>query len=189
MKINAWPICVFCFVSSAMGASQGWSQASSTPASPGALIAPAGTQIELELTETVSTRTHGIGAKFSIRLAAPVIVNGQELIAPGVVGEGEVVDSGKGGMGGKPGKLVLAARFLMVNGVRTPVRGLRMSGSGVDRSGTSTGIAAIPYIGLASLLVSGGDVVITSGGRASARLAQDFPAPAQAQPNVQPAAQ
>lgn len=145
-------------------------------AAPSAILsASKGTQIEVELTETVSTRTHGIGARFGLRLAAPLVVGGQELIPVGVTGEGVVIDSGKGGMGGKPGKLVLAARFLTVNGTQVAIRGLSMSRAGTDRSNASMGVAMIPYVGLASILVSGGDVVITSGGRASARLAQDFP--------------
>src|SRR6478736_9008088 len=61
----------------------------------------AGTVVMVELAEPVSTKTHKSGDTFAIRLAEPVVVQGQIVLQAGTKGLGEVTDAAKPGMGGK----------------------------------------------------------------------------------------
>src|SRR5580704_1804501 len=72
----------------------------------------AGTTVQVELVDRLSTKTVKTGDTFALQLAAPLIVNGEVVLPAGALGAGEVVESAKPGMGGKPAKLVLAARYL-----------------------------------------------------------------------------
>src|SRR5215469_3372872 len=65
---------------------------------------PAGTVVMVQLADAVSTKTHKTGDTFAIRLAEPVVVQGQIVLPAGTVGVGEVDDSSKPGFGGKGAK-------------------------------------------------------------------------------------
>jgi hypothetical protein len=95
--------------------------------------------VELELAETVSTRTIKRGDTFALKLAAPLIVDGRVLIPAGVAGVGQVVDAGKPGLGGRPAKLVLAARRLEFDGRQAPLRGFFLGGTGADNTEATGG--------------------------------------------------
>lgn len=152
------------------------------------LSVPSGTQITIEITDLVSTRTAKRDDFFNIRLAAPVILNGVIVIPEGTLGKGQVVDAGLPGMGGKPGKLVLAARYLELDGQRIPLRGLTMDMSARDNGGpavllSSAGGAAGAVIGL---IVTGGHMEVQAGTRANAKLGAAFSPTAATAPNLPP---
>jgi hypothetical protein len=128
--------------------------------------------VELELAETVSTRTIKRGDTFALKLAAPLIVDGRVLIPAGVAGVGQVVDAGKPGLGGRPAKLVLAARRLEFDGREAPLRGFFLGGTGADN--TEATAVTVALVGIAGFLIQGGHVEIPAGTRARAKLAQDF---------------
>jgi hypothetical protein len=147
------------------------------PAGASCCRVPAGTTVEVELVEPVSTKAQHTGDSFALRLAAPLIVDGRIVLRAGAPGVGEVIDSAKPGLGGKPAKLVLAARYVGRGRGRVALQGLQMSGAGHDHSNVAqavglTGIAFGP-LGLVGLAVRGGDVVFPAGMTATARLADD----------------
>ena len=82
--------------------------------------------VQVELADGVSTKTQKAGDSVALRLAQPVIVNGQIVMRAGARGLGQVVESAKPGMGGKPAKLVLAARYLTVRHTRIALQGLQL---------------------------------------------------------------
>src|ERR1700761_9037111 len=86
------------------------------PAAPGAVM---GTVIDIEITESISTKTCKPEGMFAIRLASPIAVGGKVIIPAGAVGMGQIVDAEPAGALGRPAKLVLAARYLEINGVHT----------------------------------------------------------------------
>jgi hypothetical protein len=138
---------------------------------------PAGTAVEVELTQVVSTKTEKAGDSFTLRLAEPLIVEGRIVLPAGAPGVGEVVESAKPGLGGKSAKLVLAARYLHPGGQRVSLVALQLSAAGRDNSMAAqavglTGIAFAP-LGFIGLAIHGGDVTFPIGTRASARLAGD----------------
>jgi hypothetical protein len=133
--------------------------------------------VEVELAQPVSTKTQKAGDSFSLRLAAPLIVNGQMLLRKGTPGIGEVITASRPGFGGKAAKLVLAAQYLNANGRRIPLEGLQLARSGRNNAGAAstiglTGLIFAP-LGLAGLAVHGGNVELPEGLKASAKISTD----------------
>jgi hypothetical protein len=143
--------------------------------------APAGTQVEVELAEPVSSRTQKAGDSFALRLAAPLVVDGEILLRQGTPGVGEVITSAGPGFGGKAAKLVLVARYLSANGRRVPLEGLQLAKAGRNNGAAAsavglTGLVFAP-LGLIGFAVRGGNVDLPEGLSASARLATNVVLP------------
>jgi hypothetical protein len=156
-------------------------EASDPAAAPsGCCTIPARTLLEIEIVDRVSSKLNRPGDRFAIRLAEPVLVDGNLLIPAGIRGEGEVVHAAKGGAGGKGGELILAARFLDLDGVRIPLRSFRYGPSqGHDKTKTvnTMNVAAaafVPALAFAGLFISGGNVDIPAGTRANAQTAEQL---------------
>jgi hypothetical protein len=151
--------------------------AASPAAAPAASIAsiPAGTPMDIEITELLSTKTSKVGDKFALKLAQPLKIGDTIVVPAGTPGTGEVIDVGKPGIGGKPGKLVIAGRFLTLDGTTIGIRGLQLRPiGGEDRTNVVLATSFVPYIGMASFLISGGHVEIPAGAWATAKLAAPF---------------
>lgn len=144
---------------------------------PTTLHLPAGTPVEIELAETLSSTTSHLADRFAIRLAAPISRDGVEVVAVGATGQGEVIDAARAGISGKQGKLIIAARYLDLNGKRVRVRGMTLMTSGKSRVDLATGVMLVPYVGVASILIKGGEIEIPAGARATVRLAEDVDLP------------
>jgi hypothetical protein len=143
---------------------------------------PAGTMVQVELADGVSTKTQKAGDSVALRLSQPLIVNGQVVLRAGARGLGQVVESAKPGMGGKPAKLVLAGRYLTgPGGAQVPLQALQLSGAGRNNAMAAQaaglgGIAFMP-LGFVGLAVRGGDVTFPRGTLATARVAGDMTLP------------
>jgi hypothetical protein len=152
----------------------------------------AGTEVEVELAEPVSTKTKHVGDTFALRLAEPLVVNGQLLLRKGTPGIGNVITSSKPGIGGKAAKLVLTAQYLKVNGRHIALEGLQLARSGRSNAGQANAVGLTGFIfaplGFVGLAVRGGSVDLPEGLSASAKLSTDvvLPSlgPAQAPPPV-----
>ena len=95
----------------------------------------------------------------------------------GAQGVGEVVESTKAGIGGKAGRLILAADYITDRGVRVRLQSLQMSVVGENKTMTANvaglgGLAFAP-LGLVGLAVRGGEVELPAGAIAQAKLAND----------------
>lgn len=137
---------------------------------------PAGTVMMVELAEPVSTRTHKAGDTFALRLAEPVVVQGQVVLQAGTKGVGEVTDASKPGLGGKGAKLVLSVRSLTgPGGSELPLKGLQLAaaGRGHERAATALGLGGIGFapLGFVGIAIHGGDVEFPEGTQATAKLA------------------
>ncbi|MDC7683689.1 hypothetical protein PQU92_10395 [Asticcacaulis sp. BYS171W] len=139
---------------------------------PESITIPNGTPIVVVITELVSTRTAKVGDMFALKLAEPLLWNGTVVIPEGTPGKGEVIDTGKPGMGGKPGKLVLAARYLEFEGRQVPIRALKMRMGAQDN--VSGAMAATIVVGVFGLAVTGGHMEAQVGMMATAKLGADF---------------
>lgn len=140
--------------------------------------ASAGTPIVLQIVNTVTTKVVKKGDKFAIRLVSPIVVDGKVLVPAGVTGEGEVIDAAHGGLMGKAGELLLAARYLDYNGVRIPLRSFKLGGRGTDNSNLSLAVSMVGLPGaVASIFIKGGEVEIPPGTLATAKLASDLDLP------------
>ena len=138
---------------------------------------PAGTELEVELVSGASSKTNALGDRVPIRLTAPLVKDGVVIAAAGAVGEVEVIDVAKSGMGGKQGKLIIAARHLDLNGQRVRVRGMSLMAAGESQVGMATGAIIVPYAAPLVFVIRGGDIEIPAGSRAKVRLAQAYDLP------------
>lgn len=135
------------------------------------------TEIEIEIAEPVSSKTHRQGNHFAIRLAEPITVDGRLVVPAGTPGVGEVVHSAKAGGAGRGGELILAARYLELDGQRIALRSFRYGRrQGKDKSASvntanMAAAAVMPAASLIGFLVKGGNVNIPANTRATAKVA------------------
>jgi len=134
------------------------------------------TEIEIEIAEPLSSKASRQGQHFAIRLAEPLVVDGHVVVPAGTPGVGEVVHSAKAGGAGRAGELVLAARYLELDGQRIPLRSFRYGPrhgkdkTGAVNTGNMVAAAVMPAASLVGFLVKGGEVDIPAGTRASAKV-------------------
>ncbi len=152
---------------------------------------PAGTIVEVELAEPLSSRTSEQEQLFALRLAAPIIIDGREVVPAGAAGGGEVIDAARSAFGGRQGRLIISGRYIEIGGQRARIRGMQITAAGDHRANTALAVSMIPYAGIAGIFIQGGEVEIPAGARGTARLAEDIeiaavPAPA-AETTTQPA--
>lgn len=155
--------------------------AATTAPSPcaGCVTLPALTPVKLELLAELSSKVSKSGQTFPIRLAEPIIVAGKFLVPAGATGMGEVVHAKGSGDGGAAGELVLAARYLDVDGQQLRLRSLNLASNGKSNTNTANTIgiagAASPLpISIISLLITGGQTVVPKGTVADAKTAAVF---------------
>jgi hypothetical protein len=153
--------------------------AAAAPAAPCCTIA-ARTVLEIEIVDTLNSKDNRNGQSFNFRVAAPLSVDGRMLIPAGTPGVGEVVHAARARAMGKAGELILAARYLDLNGTRIPLRTLRFGREqGRDNSATVTTIgvvsaATVPVASMVGFLISGGEVRVPAGTRATAQTATEL---------------
>jgi hypothetical protein len=157
-----------------------------TQQGPAPLALPEGKKVEIEFLATLSSATSHAGDMFPIRLAAPIEAGGQVVVPAGVLGLGEVIEAKPAGGSGKPGVLILAARYIDYNGHQIPLSALAQSPVGRDRvreankgmtgysaaslaGGTMAVAVAVPMTML-GMATSGGDTMVPKGGIAQARI-------------------
>ena len=145
---------------------------------------PAGTPIELEIDQLLNSATQSRGDRFAIKLHAPVIRDGIVLVPAGTLGVGEVIHADRSRGGGKPGELLIAARYLDFEGAQIPLRGLKLGGQGKDNSKIALGTAIA--IGPFAHFIRGREIEIPAGTVVSAKLARDLPIPAASTPEAIP---
>lgn len=133
------------------------------------------TEVEIEVAERVTSKISRQGQRFAIRLAEPIVVEGRIVVPAGTPGVGEVVHSAKAGGTGKAGELILAARYLELDGQRIPLRSFRYGRrqgkdkTGAVNTGNMVAAAVLPAASLVGFLIKGGEVDIPAGTRANAK--------------------
>jgi hypothetical protein len=146
-----------------------------TPQSqPYCCVLPQGTAVAVQLADAVDTETAKAGDRIAIRLAAPVIVDGQVVLPAGTRGEGRVVQASGAGLGGKGAKLVVSADYLTVGGGTVPLGGMQLTGAGKDHSMAADlaslgGWISLP-LGFVGFAVTGGEIEIPAGTNAAAKV-------------------
>lgn len=151
----------------------------SAPANSAPEIIPKGTPIIVEITQLISTKTAVRDDFFELKLVSPIVFQDRIIIPAGTKGSGQVVDAGKPQMGGASGQLVIAARYLIHDGQRIPIRGLKLNAVGQDKSVSAVGLSSVgtlagPAGAFVGLMVTGGDMEVPAGTLASAKLGVDF---------------
>lgn len=161
----------------ALPASQQGLLATASPADPH--LMPKLTPVAIEILDPVGSKISKSLDTFRIALAEPLML-GETVIAPaGTPGQGEVVHAKKAGGMGAAGELVIAARYLDINGRRLALRSTSIDAAGksrVDKVGAlAVASAATPLpIAMVGFFIKGGEIELPAGTRAVAKLAEDF---------------
>jgi hypothetical protein len=144
---------------------------------PERLRVPAMTPVFVKVDEEISSKVHKSGYRFPIRIAEDVRVGEIVVIPAGAAGEGEVVHAARSSIGGKPGELILAARYVRVGEIEIPLRSMVLGGAGKNRMNESLAASFVYGVGL---FVVGGAVIVPRDTLASAKTAVEIELPAQA---------
>ncbi len=139
------------------------------------VVVPALMLVDIEIAAPLSSATSKDGDTFPIKLASPIIVGGRVVIPAGVTGMGQVVHAQKSGMGGGGGELLLAARYLEVNGRRLRLRSFNAARYGKNQTGAA--LATSYAFGVFGLAVKGKNTEFAAGSVAEAKVAEAFEMP------------
>ena len=93
----------------------------------------------------------------------------------------EVIDARPAGFGGKPGKLVIAARYVDYAGHRIILHAMMLGGSG-QNNGTASLAMGLATGFLPGMIVQGGDLAYPAGTTTSAKVGADVTLPPPAPP-------
>ncbi|WP_062343092.1 hypothetical protein [Novosphingobium sp. CCH12-A3] len=169
------------------GSSCGWAQESTAAASTTVAVSavdqaksiPPLTTVEIVLDVALGSKISKTGETFPFHLAKPIILEGVEVVPAGTPGEGEVIHAKKGGGGGAPGELILAAKYLQLGARRLRLRSLKLDSLGNDKMGTVTGVSAaaaatVPAAALLGLFITGGEKTLPMGIILPAKTAEAF---------------
>jgi len=162
-------------------------------------VIPALTPVVIEVVPALGSRISKTGDLFAIRLVEPVMLDGTTVMPAGAGGMGEVVHAKKPGGSGAPGELVLAARFLEVDGRQLRLRSMNYADAGESKYKTVNNLliassATFPAASLIGFAITGKDTNVAAGTVVSAKTAIAFavapllPAPAAETPPAVPAA-
>jgi hypothetical protein len=140
-------------------------------------LLPALTVIELETVDMVSSGVHKPGDFFELRVASPVKVGETVLIPAGTPAIGQVVHSAKRGMAGKPGELILAARYVELPSAQVKLRAT-LGSVGKNNNNAAAGViiaasALAPVGAFIGLGIQGRNTVLPAGTLVAARTAVD----------------
>lgn len=99
--------------------------------------------VRIEILEEISSARNKRGDTFALQLADAVTLPDGRVLPASTHGQGEVIHADKSGVGGKPGELILAARFLEVPEGRLRLHALRLSGAGKAHNGAAVGASVV----------------------------------------------
>jgi len=129
--------------------------------------AAAGTAIAIAIDDHLNSRTANAGDTFRLHLAEPISVDGRVVAPAGVAGFGEVINSAPASIGGKPGELSLAVRYLDFQNQRVRIGHFRYGQTG--QNNMNGAIVAGAVLGVVGYLIVGGNVDVPAGTLGAAR--------------------
>lgn len=130
-----------------------------------------GTEVQLVLTETLSSQTAAKGQTFSLTVEQDVLVQGHVVIPKGSSASGLVVRAEPNGTFGKPGELQLRIQSLTLDGRRIPLFYSSLA-RGKDRDGSAVVLTAL--FGPVGIMKRGMVVTVPAGTRLLAYVDEAF---------------
>lgn len=137
------------------------------------VLLPANSEVVLTMNETVSSKSHRLGEKFSLTVAQDVKANGMTVIPRGARAVAQITRrTSKGGFG-KSGKMDFTFRYIDYNGIQIPIEG-RHHQAGEGRGGAAVGaMVAAGLVG--GMMVKGKSAKIEEGREFTARTLEAIP--------------
>lgn len=124
------------------------------------LILPRDTPVHLMVLNEVTTKEHGAGHRFKLRVQEPVLLDGKTVIPVGATAWGEVLTAERSGNIGKSGKVSARLLYVETGGVRIPVAG---ETSSKGKSGTAETVMGVLGLGVFGLFAKGNNAKIKAG--------------------------
>lgn len=106
------------------------------------------TPVHLMVLNEVSTKEHGAGHRFKLRVNRPVEVDGMTLVPVGTLAYGEVTSAESSGNVGKSGKVSARLLNIDLNGRAIPLSGDTSSAGNAGTAETIMGVLALGPFGL-----------------------------------------
>ncbi|HVF37320.1 MAG TPA: hypothetical protein VNA29_05195 [Sphingomicrobium sp.] len=135
------------------------------------------TGVQLAVLEELTSKTIATGAPVRMALSYPLHIRGQLGLPAGTPVEGVVIHAAKGGFGGKPGELVLAAkRIMLTDGSSIPLRSFKLvPQKGKDNQALAMGmvVAGGAIGGVAAMFITGGSARVAPGAYGTAKTSAD----------------
>ena len=141
---------------------------------------PALTPVVVRLEEAVSSNKNKPGDRFRITVAEDVRVGDTVVIPAGSAGEGEVIHAARSGAGGKPGELIVVARYVRVGDLEVRLRSFALGVAGKDHSNDA--FASSFLIGPFAMFVKGGVITVPAATLGTAKTALESRLPVVASP-------
>lgn len=132
---------------------------------------PAMTVIDLRILDHLNSKTSHVGDRFMIEVAQPVSIDGAIAIPAGAKGMGEVIHAARARAAGKAGELILAARYVDVQGTQIPLRSFQFGRSGKNYRDEAFAVGVIA--GPLAYFIVGGEVEVPVGTLVNAKVAAD----------------
>ncbi len=126
-------------------------------------VLPARTVVLFTLNTPISSKTAVAGEQFQLLVADNVLQNGVTIIPKGTPAFGEVIHASKAGGLGKAGELLVTIRYIDLNGQKIKMRSFQpFQGKGQSNTiatiSAVTAISTIPYAGLLTAFIQGGNI-------------------------------
>jgi len=151
--------------------------ATNTPATaqaPGKLVLQEGTEVDLQFSQGLSSKTAEEGDPVELTLAQDVKVGDVVVARAGCAAVGEVTHAKKAGMMGKGGELNIRLDYLKVGGTRVMLRGSK-GREGNDATGATVALTVL--FGPIGLIKHGKNIEIKQGTPLKAYVDSDTPLP------------
>ncbi|MEL7219605.1 MAG: hypothetical protein AAGK01_14405, partial [Pseudomonadota bacterium] len=131
---------------------------------------PRDTPVRLMVLNEVSTKEHKVGHKFKLRVDAPVLVDGNEVVPVGAIAWGELLSAEKSGNIGKSGKLSARLLYLDLDGREIPIDG---DTEADGKSGKGETILGVLSVGVFGLFAKGNNAKLKAGEKMTAFISED----------------
>ncbi len=136
------------------------------------LALAAKTVIDIEIAENISSRTAKVGDSVALRLPEPVKIGDRLILPIGTMGRGEVSHVARARWGGKPGELIVMARYLQCGDQKIPIGHFHFGASGESHLGAAFGAEMI--VPFSAFLINGDEMLVSAGTRGNARISADM---------------
>ena len=124
---------------------------------PSVIVIPAKMPIQFTLDSAISSKTAQPGGLFQLKVADDLVINNVLVIPAGTPAFGEVIHAQKSGGFGKAGELLLAIRYIDLNGQQIKMRTFKPL-QGKDDTRTASNLALVPVVGLFVPFIRGGEI-------------------------------
>jgi hypothetical protein len=140
-----------------------------------AFTLPAGTPIDLVFVEAVDSKANKVGDIIHMKVADDIQSEGVVIVPAGTPVSAEVIHAARARAGGKPGELIISARFIQLADRQIALKGFKFGTSGTGKSAvTESYVAAAVVAPVLALFIAGGEKHAGIGTRAFAKLKDDL---------------